>query len=188
MIYISVWHNDARNNWFSQKDQWAQCTSFGVTSTEFQYWKRIVAEIHKLGKYEFVPYWLNLTQRIKWINDRCVDGDMCIELHMDSYSYKEWMAYNPEGCSTWFMSESKYAEDLAKVFQQEYTRVTGIKWRGVKGDKTNRLWRLAFVRDTKCLAFLLEMGFISNSYDRDKVWLHGAEWIDSGLELISKRV
>lgn len=180
MIYISVWHNDARNSWYSPKDQWAQCTSFGVTSTEFQYWKRIVAEIHKLGRYEFVPYGLNLTQRIKWINDRCVDGDMCIEIHMDSFPNAQW-------CSTWHMSGSKYAEDLAKVFQKEYTRVTGIKGRWVHGDKTNRLGRLAFVRDTKCLAFLLEMWFISNSFDRDKVWLHGAEWIDSGLDLIAKK-
>jgi N-acetylmuramoyl-L-alanine amidase len=181
MIYISVWHNDARNNWFSPKDQGATNKDNWVLSTEFQYWKRIVAEINKLGMYKFVPYGLNLTQRIKWINDRCVDGDMCIELHMDSAPNAQW-------CSTWFMSDSKYAEDLAKVFQQEYTRITGIKGRWVHWDKTNRWGRLAFVRDTKCLAFLLEMGFITNSADRDKVWLKWAEGIDSWLALIEKKL
>lgn len=37
----------------------------------------------------FVPELLNLTQRVKYINDRCVDGDVCIELHLDAFIAKE---------------------------------------------------------------------------------------------------
>lgn len=68
--------------------------------------------------YVPVPYKLNLQDRIKWINKNCADGDMCMEFHMDSASPQA------EGCSTWYMTESSWAEGKARVFQKEYTRVT----------------------------------------------------------------
>ena len=185
-IFISCGHNNAKNYiWSTARDQGASATSFGNTMTEYQFSKKISAEIARKfpaenwTKYVFVPEWLNLSQRIAYINKNAVDGDMCIELHLDSA--------NPlaEGCTTYFMTGSKYAEDKARLFQQEYTRITGVKGRWVKGDTTNRWGRLGFVRDTKCLSFLLEMGFISNAADRDKVWVKAAEGIALGLGLIT---
>lgn len=185
-IFISCGHNNAFIAWYSRyRDQGATNTSFGNTMTEFQFSKKLSGEILKKypaenwTQYVFVPEGLNLQARIAWINKNAVDGDMCIELHMDSASPQA------EGCSTWFMTGSKWAEDKARLFQQEYTRVTGLKGRWVHGDTTNRLGRLAFVRDTKCLAFLLEMGFISNTGDRDKVWTKWAEGITLALATIT---
>jgi len=177
-IYISCGHNNARNSIVSLvRDQWASVMKEGILHSEFRYAKKICSEI-VWDKYVFVPEGLNLNQRIKWINDRVVDGDMCIELHMDAASAQaEW-------CSTWYMSGSNYAKDRATTFQREYTRITGIKWRWVKWDLENRWGRLAFVRDTKCPAFLLEMGFITNDGDRDKVWKKAAQGIIFGLDLI----
>lgn len=185
-IFISCGHNNAFIAWYSRyRDQGATNTSFGNTMTEYQFSKKIAGEIQRKfpaeewTQYVFVPEWLNLQARIAWINKNAVDGDMCIELHMDSASPQaEW-------CSTWYMSGSKWAEDKARIFQQEYTRVTWVRWRWVHGDLSNRLGRLAFVRDTKCLAYLLEMGFISNSGDRDKVWTKAAEGIAKWLALIT---
>lgn len=181
-IFISCGHNNARNlrSWFL-KDQWA--SSGG--NTEYQITRKICNEIQKKFKPEigtefvYVPEWLQLVDRVAWINNRAIDGDMCIELHLDSATPQA------EGCTTYFMTGSKYAEDKARIFQQEYTRVTGIKGRWVKGDTTNRWGRLWFVRDTKVLAFLLEMGFITNNADKDKVWVKGAEALVSWLALIT---
>ena len=66
----------------------------------------------------------------------------------------------------------------------EYTRVTGIRGRGVHGDKENRWGRLGFVRDTKPLALLFEMGFISNKADVDRVVKMGTEAVLSALKTL----
>lgn len=126
----------------------------------------------------WVPEGLNLQDRIAWINKRSTPQDIAIELHMDS------AIPQAEGCSTWYLTESEYAKGKARDFQMLYTNITGIKGRGVHGDMSNRLGRLAFVRDTKPMAFLLEMGFISNPGDRTKVWNKAAAGIAQAIEKI----
>jgi len=180
-IFISCGHNNAKQYaWSLYRDQGA--SSGG--NTEYQITRKIANELKKFPSEHgtelvYVPEWLNLSQRVAFINKYAVDGDMCIELHLDSATPQA------EGCTTYFMTGSRYAEDKARLFQQEYTRITGIKGRWVKGDTTNRWGRLGFVRDTKCLALLLEMGFITNTADKDKVLVKGAEALVSGLSLIT---
>lgn len=125
-IFISCGHNNARNSALSiYRDHGA--SSGG--NTEYQITRKIASEVQKKLKPEigtefvYVPEGLNLVQRVAYINKYAVDGDMCIELHLDSATPQA------EGCTTYFMTGSKYAEDKARTFQQEYTRVTGIKGR-----------------------------------------------------------
>ena len=186
-IFLSLGHNNARNfindhgkvRLSVYKDQWAVSDD----DTEFKYSDKIAKEIRKLWnikwvKLVIVPEWLNLQDRIKYINSNSFNEDIAIELHMDSATpAAAW-------CSTWYISASKYAEDKAKVFQMEYTKITWLKWRWVHGDLSNRLGRLAFVRDTRPLAFLLEMGFISNENDRNLVWTKAASGIYSAIQKI----
>lgn len=186
-VFLSLGHNNARN-WINDHGKFR--LSFykdqGTVSwddTEFKYSQKIANEIKKMWNIpnvdlEIVPEGLNLQDRIKYINENSFNKDFCIELHMDSA--KPTAAW----CSTWYISASDYAEGKAKVFQMEYTRVTGIKWRWVHGDLSNRLGRLAFVRDTRPLAFLLEMGFISNEGDRNLVWTKAASGIYSAIQKI----
>lgn len=124
-----------------------------------------------------VPDGLNLTQRISWINKMAVDGDICIEFHLDASS-----GAGVEGCSTWYYTGSDYAMKKAREWQMEYTRVTGIRGRGVHGDTTNRLGRLAFVRDTKPLSLLFELGFITSKADLERVRSKGVEAVISALK------
>ena len=105
-----------------------------------------------------VPEWLTLTQRIAWINKNCIDWDITVEFHLDSWWTATW-------CSTWYMSWSDFAKKKAEKFQMEYTKQTWLIGRWVHGDLTNRLKRLAFVRDTRPMALLVELGFISNTKD-----------------------
>jgi len=152
MIYLSIWHNNAGLIW---KDKWA---SWNLT-TEFDVVKPIVDALVKIdNRFVKVPEWLTLTQRIKWINKNCLDGDYTVEFHLDSWWTATW-------CSTWYMSWSDFAKKKAEKFQMEYTKQTWLIGRWVHGDLTNRLKRLAFVRDTRPLALLVELGFISNTKD-----------------------
>lgn len=184
-IYISCGHNLGKNTIFSPRDQGA-ITKWpdGTLITEYTYARKIAREMSKIRlpgiDFVFVPDGMNLNQRIKWINERAVDGDMCIELHMDSFTKPD-----ANGSTLYYMGGSDYARDKGLVFENEYTRVTWIRNRGVKPDISVGHGRLGFVRDTKCLAYLLEMGFLTNESDRNSVWLKSAWAIISGLSLIT---
>ena len=60
------------------------------------------------------------------------------------------------------MAGSSYAKNEGIKFLKEYTNVTGLTSRHVNPDTSDRLGRLGFVRDTKPLALLIELGFITN--------------------------
>lgn len=183
-IYISCGHNLGKNSIFSPRDQGAMTKwPDGTLITEYTYARKIAREIGKMKlpnvEFVLVPEGMNLNQRIKWINERSVDGDACIELHMDSFTKPE-----ANGSTLFYMGGSDYAKDKGEVFQNEYIRATGLKNRWVIADTANRHGRLWFVRDTKCLAYLLEMGFLTNESDRNTVWLKSAWAIILGISLI----
>ena len=173
-VFVSIWHNLGKTYLWSSQDKWA----FANWTNEFEVVSKITPWI-KSDKFKtiFVPIWLNLTQRIKWINDRAKDWDICIEFHLDSFPWARW-------CSTWYMTESKYAMNKAIRFQQEYTRITWLAWRWVKWDTTNRHWRLWFVRDTKPLSLLVELWFITSKEDLDIILDKWTAWIIAGINNI----
>lgn len=63
------------------------------------------------------------------------------------------------------MTGSNYAQGEGVQFLQEYTRVTGLSSRHVNPDCQDRLGRLGFVQDTKPLALLIELGFVTSPTD-----------------------
>jgi N-acetylmuramoyl-L-alanine amidase len=175
-VFLSIGHNRGRRLPWTTADEGAS----GNGTTEFLVTRMIVDEV--LAKYRGelalikVPEGLNLNQRVAFINKNAVDGDICIEFHLDSSPDR-----TIEGCSTWYYTGSDFAMKKARDFQMEYTRVTGIRGRGVHGDTTNRLGRLGFVRDTKPLALLFEQGFITNISDLGTIREKGSNAIVSAL-------
>jgi N-acetylmuramoyl-L-alanine amidase len=184
-VFVSCGHNNARNTLVSPRDNGA--TSKGTDWSilyEYTYARRVARKIaeswlHKSVLVVVVPEWLNLSQRIKYINNRAKDGDICIELHMNAG------AVGATGSETFYFAWSNYARRKAEIFQAEFARLSSIKTRGVKPDTATRFGRLGFIRDTKPLALLLEMGFIGNPTDRDNVWLKWHTAFISALSLIA---
>lgn len=178
-IFLSVGHNRGRRLPWTSPDEGA----IGCGTSEYKISRMIVDEIISRYKGDLaivrVPDGLNLVQRIAFINKNAVDGDICIEFHLDASGDP-----SVEGCSTWYYTGSDYAMKKARDFQIEYTRVTGIKGRGVHGDTTNRLGRLGFIRDTKPVALLFEQGFITSQADVDRVRDKGVEAIISALKTL----
>lgn len=158
-LFLSKGHDLGQNYPFWPKDQGAT----GNGTTEFAEVKKVVDGIASVWipgvNLIVVPEGLNLSQRCKWINQRCVDGDVCLEFHLDA-----WPA-TARGASVWYMAGSSYAQNEGVQFLQQYTSVTGLPSRHVNPDTADRLWRLGFVRDTKPMALLIELGFVSNSID-----------------------
>jgi len=187
-IFISCGHNNARNwgknengQWVlgTARDQWA-VDPINKDNTEYRWVRKVASSLEKLVieskptdyKITIVPENLNLDDRIKWINARSGVNDVCIELHMNS------------GGGTWLevfaMAASVFAQQKASSIAVNLSSSIGLKNRWAKPDTATRFGRLGFIRDTKPLAFLIELGFIDNEFDRNVVWVRGA----SSLKLI----
>lgn len=125
--------------------------------------KLMSALSHTTIPYKTVPTGLTLIQKIGWVNQNSSDKDVLISLHLNSAS--------PEavGSMIYYMSGSNVAKEQAEKFIDTYCKGTGQKNRGADGDMDNRHGRLGIVRDTKPLAFLIELGFITNKKDLEDV-------------------
>jgi N-acetylmuramoyl-L-alanine amidase len=126
-------------------------------------------------KLVVVPEGLSLVDRIKYINARAIDGDVCIELHMN--------AGGGNGTETLYYAGSETARDKADVLNTRISKGLGTTNRGAKPDTISRFGRLGFIRDTKPLALLVELGFIDNAGDRDRVWT-GAKVVAEAIKKI----
>lgn len=180
-IFISCGHNNARNwvkdengKWvlWMYKDQGA-INPLDKEQTEYRWVSRVATSLQKLTNvtnpsynYIFVPAWLNLNDRIKWINKNSKPDDICIELHMNS-----WWGTGIEvfGHADYWYSLKK-ASEISSIMASSM----GLANRWGKSDTATRFGSLAFIRDTKPLAFLVELGFIDNANDRDLVWVKWA--------------
>lgn len=177
-IFIATGHNNAKAYpWSIYKDVGAAVN----WTNEFLVINPILLSIMEKWIQWFrvikVPVWLNINQRVKYVNDNSKDWDLFMEFHLDSALYAEW-------CTTFYFWGSTYAQNKSIDFQKEYTRITGIKWRWVKADTTTRFWRLGVIRDTKPLALLVELGFITNANDIMKIQTHWHDAIIAGIKKI----
>lgn len=187
-IFISCGHNNARNwikdengNWVLglYKDQWA-VNPLDKEQTEYRWVSRVAASLQKLVNttnptynYIFVPSGLNLADRIKWINKNGKAWDICIELHMNSGG--------GTGIEVFAHADSKYALNKAGEISSIMASSMGVSNRWSKSDTVTRFGSLAFIRETKPLAFLIELGFIDRAYDRDTVWIKWASALKLAL-------
>lgn len=190
-IFVSCWHNAARNlikneNWkyvlWLYKDYGA-IDPKNRDNTEYRWVRKVANQIFKMWFWttqehviHVVPEWLNLNDRISYINKRAIDGDICIELHMNSGGWT--------GCEVFAHGQSTYALKKAASMSQALATTLKIKNRWAKPDTQTRFWSLWFIRNTKPLAFLIELGFIDNSMDRDQVWVTWAQAVIDAIESI----
>lgn len=190
-IFISCWHNSARNWIKTENWKWCLWTYKDIgaidpknkENSEYRWVRKVANQIFKLWFWttkdhviQIVPEWLNLDDRIKFINKRCIDGDICIELHMNAGGWT-WTEVFAHGSSS-------YALNKASIMSSTLAKTMELTNRGAKPDTQTRFWRLWFIRDTKPLAFLIELWFIDNDKDRDAVWVNGAKAVISAINII----
>lgn len=179
-IFISCGHNNARNWIKNENGKWVLWMSrdqgavnpMDRSQTEYRWVRKISNALYELTKtstdykYIFVPADINLGDRIAWINKRAVDGDVCIELHMNSGG--------GNGTEVLAHAKSKYALAKASEISAMMASSMGLKNRWGKPDTVSSHGTLWIIRDTKPLAFLIELGFIDNVDDRNMVWMRAA--------------
>lgn len=168
-VFISCGHNNARTSWYSVvRDNGAVGNGF----TEYQIVRKVANQLAKVyaGKHKLsiIPEWLNLQDRIKFINKNAKKGDICIELHMNSAS--SVVSGNEVFYHGGYPELALKANKISKTLEKWMWVIA----RGAKPDTSTRFGRLGFCRDTVPEAYLLELGFISHMDDIDDVWSKGA--------------
>jgi N-acetylmuramoyl-L-alanine amidase/Mannosyl-glycoprotein endo-beta-N-acetylglucosaminidase len=110
-----------------------------------------------------VPDDRTLKQSITWINDRARKGDIALEIHADAFD-------NPgtRGASIFYLANNNERKNQAQlVLLALLRRVPQIPSRGAKPDTATGVGRLGFCRDITIPSLLLEVGFLTNSEDRN---------------------
>lgn len=161
-IFISLGHNNARNiRNIILRDTGASSGWF----TEYGIIKEVSRLLPKRYKWKnelvFIPEWLSLVDRVKKINSLASSQDICIELHMN--------AGGGTWCEVFYLDGYKIWKEKALKMSYILSESLNIKDRWAKPDTATRFGRLGFIRDTKPIAFLIELGFIDNVYDRWQV-------------------
>lgn len=122
----------------------------------------------------------HLQQVIRHINENCAEFDMALQLHMNAADNA-----TASGVEVFYAAGSpakrrRQAEVMAKVLAQ----ALGIPNRGAKPDTDSARKKLAFLRQTKCPALLVEMGFITNPADVDAVKTCGVEALIAAMHAV----
>lgn len=123
-----------------------------------------------------VPEGLSIAQRNAWVNARAGTLHAYFEFHMNA-------AADPKatGVETFYVSGNSWAMGEARQYQMAFTRVTGLKGRGVKGDTQTAHKRLGAIRDIRIFGLLMELGFLTNPGDLRIVRAKGVEAAAAGI-------
>lgn len=115
---------------------------------------RAIVDLAAQRGFKTVPH-ETLAGRVAWINKTCKSDDVVIDLHLDSPDSLQQM-----DCGIYFYGGSESSRILGKKLIENYSQsMGGIKY-WIRPDTSSRFGRLGFVRDTKPLAFILELADI----------------------------
>jgi len=134
----------------------------GYTEHEFAAW---IANAVAVQVRDVVPVLvpaMELPHKIEFVNRWSQPGDVAVEVHLN--------AGPPDvrGCESFYYSGSRRGQRLAEDCVIQLRRF-GLQSRGAKVDTESQHGRLAWVRDTKPWAALVEVEFLTNADAR--VWL-----------------
>jgi len=150
-VFLSAGHHTAR-----------QGASFrGRTElVEALYWISLIANGSKNGNLVVVPPGL-LSEKVDFINTRCEEGDVAIEIHFNSAKDSEGNNIG-RGCETLYFPESKSSKDLAElvngVVAKYVSHNRGVKEGWYRRDKSRG--PDYFLVRTVCPAVIVEPEFI----------------------------
>lgn len=122
------------------------------------------------------PKYLGIYERARWANAQ--GADLIIDLHLDSASPQA------TGITTFFHFGKNHEKNIAENFGKIFSEKIGLKNRGAKPDTTTRHGQLGILRNSKIPAILLELGFISNISDLEKIRKNGVDAILAGIEAV----
>lgn len=144
-------------------------------TTEYDEVQRLIQEIKPMLDFH-IPISLiddTLIGTIKWLTKTMKEGDIAIELHLDSATP------TANGASIWYDDAQPWNRGFGEILLNNYCTLMDIKNRGAFPDNQNRHKRLGFTETGK--SYVMEMGFITNKNDLKKIKEKGAEMFSKAL-------
>lgn len=110
-----------------------------------------------------VPDELNLKQSIKWVNEQYkkLDDGLAFSIHLN--------AGGGHGAEAFYYDNNEISQRIAKTIIDKYCDITGFRNRGAKADTTTRWKRLGWIRDVNPWSCLIEICFIDNIEDLERL-------------------
>lgn len=106
---------------------------------------------------------------------------MLIDLHMNSAENE-----NASGTEVIYSAAAPHRRDVAAKISKAVAATLGTIDRGPKSDKESARGSLAILNRTACPAYLIEMGFVSNSDDVRKVRECGMDAVIEAIRVIEE--
>ena len=133
----------------------------------------VATELNTMGVACHVcPFSYNLQGKIRWINSISSNGlsDILLSVHLNS-------VLNPQanGTEVFYFGGDLKSKAKARQLCNSVSDTLCTTNRGEKPDTHSQHSSLGIIRQTTPWAFLLEMGFINNKYDMEKVRAKGVQ-------------
>jgi len=110
-----------------------------------------------------IPDDLNLGNSIEWVNQKTtfIDDGLALSIHCNQGG--------GEGAEAYYYGNSYKSKGIAQKLIDEYCKETGLRNRGAKSDTTTHYGKLGWIRNTNIWATLIEVGFLDNYEDIEKI-------------------
>lgn len=177
MIYIGAGHGGTTSAGWDRGASAHGTTEWDVCTKVMQQ----VADAHK-GIVHVIPQRLALPNRINWLQKHLAPDDLYVEMHMNAANGLA------SGVEVFYLGGKKNDQNVAKAMSSRFAKKVDIPDRGAKPDTATRHGRLGVIRDVRCKAYLVEMGFLDNPGDLLKVQTRGVFGMEALLELHSTDV
>lgn len=119
---------------------------------------------HKYSNIHLLDFSYNLRGKIKWINENCTRYDCVVEIHANASIYKD-----VSGSEIYYAVNGKRSFWSAKRLAKICSKKMGVKDRGYKPSNFTRHGRLGIIDNTVTYDFLVELGFMTNDKDYEKI-------------------
>lgn len=126
---------------------------------------QIITEIQRLGgKAIGISSTGDLKVGIANVNKVLTPNDVLLVIHMNGgvATAEGFESYYAQG---FYSGKTKMVVDGVHSAMSRVCKAHGMRDRGIKSDSTTRFGRLGALQDTRPSAVLIELGFVSNSYD-----------------------
>lgn len=101
-----------------------------------------------------------LSPSIRWVNANCTSADWVIEVHKDSAAAMSPSLRRRMG--VYFVGGDKGSQEVADAMARQFVQAGAHQTSWSRPDTVSRHGSLGWLRDTKCVAHLLECGFMQD--------------------------
>ena len=121
----------------------------------------------------------NLQGKIDWINKNCTKFDCVVEFHANAAQ-----DYTANGSEVFYIENGIRSYTWSKRLIDIICHNMDTKNRGIKTSNNTRHGRLGIIDDTVTYDFLIELGFITNQSDYNKIKVNGQKTVQNVCEYL----